>query len=129
MKTRYIAAEYRLSHWAQIVRERNESGLSVKAFCRKVGMHENKYFYWQKKLRETACEQLEKMQVDAISTSLAYPGFTEVKLLGCLPQTAHPEPVLHGNLTIMFSGVQITTDNTYPADQLAYLLRELKKQC
>ncbi|MCK9478690.1 MAG: hypothetical protein M0R40_04210 [Firmicutes bacterium] len=31
--TREIAAEYRLSHWAQIMQERIESGLSIRAFA------------------------------------------------------------------------------------------------
>jgi putative transposase len=58
MNTREIAAEYRLSHWAGIMRERNASGMSVKAFCRTAGFHENVYFYWQRKLRESACQEL-----------------------------------------------------------------------
>ncbi|WP_337999084.1 IS66 family insertion sequence element accessory protein TnpA, partial [Desulforamulus hydrothermalis] len=58
MNTREIAAEYRLAHWAQIVRRKNESGLSIKAFCASEGFRENTYYYWQRKLREAACEQL-----------------------------------------------------------------------
>ena len=45
MNTREIATEYRLSHWAQVMRERIESGLSIKAFCENVGFHENIYYY------------------------------------------------------------------------------------
>jgi len=55
MNTRKIAAEYRLTQWAGIIRERQESGLNVKAFCEAKGFHENIYFYWQRKLREAAC--------------------------------------------------------------------------
>ena len=58
MNTRYIAAELRLSHWAAIMRERQESGLSIKAFCQSRGFHTNKYVYWQRKLRTAACEAL-----------------------------------------------------------------------
>ena len=129
MNTRCIAAEYRLSHWAQIVRERNESKLSIRGFCKNKGIHENTYFYWQRKLRETACEQLEKKQTASISTALHQPVFTEVKLRDSLPQAAHTEPVLHGNLSIVVYGVKITANNNYPVDQLTYLLRELVKQC
>ena len=60
MDTREIATEYRMSQWAQILRERKESGLSVRAYCKTAGIHENKYFYWQKKLREAACEDIQK---------------------------------------------------------------------
>ena len=54
--TREIAAEYRLTHWAGVVRQRAESGLTVKAYCESAGLHENTYFYWQRKLRESVCE-------------------------------------------------------------------------
>lgn len=58
VNTREIAAEYRLSHWAQIMKERNEKGLSIKEFCEQQGIAENTYFYWQRKLREAACQQM-----------------------------------------------------------------------
>jgi putative transposase len=62
MNTRAIAAEYRLTHWAGIMRERQESGLSIKAFCEMSGFHENIYYYWQRRLREAACEKLASQQ-------------------------------------------------------------------
>ena len=129
MNTRDIAKEYRLAHWAQIMRERIESRLSVKDFCSNAGMHENTYFYWQRKLREAACEQLEKAPANSKPTDLLHPGFAEVKLRDSLSQITHSEPELQGNLSIVFSGMKIIADSTYPSDKLAYLLRELGKQC
>jgi len=58
MDTREIAAEYRLSHWSQIIRDRHNSGESIRAWCRKNGIVEKTYYYWQRKLRETACRTL-----------------------------------------------------------------------
>ena len=58
VNTREIAEEYRLSHWAEVMRERRESGLTIKAYCRRIGICGNTYFYWQRKLREAACEEL-----------------------------------------------------------------------
>ncbi len=49
MNTREIAVEYRLMYWAQILRERSKSGLSIKAFCKSKGFHENVNYYWQNK--------------------------------------------------------------------------------
>lgn len=72
MDTRKIASEYRLSRWSQVMREREDSGLSDKAFCKEVGFHENVYYYWQRKLREAACEQMQ----ESTGTSLAASGFT-----------------------------------------------------
>ena len=55
MNTRSIAADYRLTHWAQIMRERADRGISIRLYCEQAGIHENTYFYWQRKLREEAC--------------------------------------------------------------------------
>ena len=62
MNTREIAEEYRLSHWAEKMRERQELGLSIKAYCAQQGFHENVYYYWQRKLREAACTELAAKQ-------------------------------------------------------------------
>ena len=129
MNTRYIAAEYRLAHWSQIMRDRSESGLSIKAFCKNTGIHENTYFYWQKKLRVAACEQLAKMQVNSTPAILTHPGFAEIKLQDSHPQIQDSKTVPHGNLSIEVSYVKLTADSGYPVGQLAYLLRELVKQC
>ena len=52
--TRKITKEYRLSHWIQIMQERSESGLSIKGYCEREGIHQNVYHYWQRKLRAAA---------------------------------------------------------------------------
>ena len=55
---REVASEYRLSNWAGVIRERNASGMSIKAYCESIGIRPNVYFYWQRKLREAACKEL-----------------------------------------------------------------------
>jgi len=129
MNTRTIASEYRLAHWTQIIRERSESGLSIKAFCENAGIHENTYFYWQKKLRETACKQFAMVNAKPAPNSLVSTGFTEVKLCAPSSSESNPETVLSGHLSIELSGIKITTDAAYPTDKLAYLLRKLVKPC
>ena len=84
MNTREIAAEYRLSHWERVMRERQESGLSIRAFCKNAGFHENVYYYWQRKLRETACEELALRNGTAM---VGAPAFAEVRLPPATPCT------------------------------------------
>ena len=74
MNTREIATEYRLSHWAVIMRERQESGLSIKAFCEATGFHQNVYYYWQRKLRESACQHLLSTTQEKSETAIAPSG-------------------------------------------------------
>ena len=58
VNTREIASEYRLSHWSRIMHERDASGLSIKAYCESINLAPNVFYYWQRKLREAACERL-----------------------------------------------------------------------
>jgi len=125
INTREIASEYRLSHWALIIQERSESGLSIKAFCRQIGICANTYFYWQRKLREAACEQLTKRE--STPKFLSAPSFAEVMVCESPTSVASVEAV--SQLRIEISGVQITADSTYPTDKLSALLRELMRSC
>ncbi len=59
MNTRKVAEEYRLTKWAGIIQERKSSGKSVKDFCLDSDISMSAYFYWQRKLREAACEKIE----------------------------------------------------------------------
>ena len=126
MNTRYIAEEYRMSHWAGIIKERQESGLSIKEFCKNAGCHANSYYYWQRKLRDAACEELAKIQ--GSTTNLAHPGFTEVKLSN---HTALPSATiaLEKQICIEAARVRIIAGGEYPVDKLAVLLREVMQPC
>ena len=126
MNTRKIAAGYRLAHWAQIMQDRKDSGLSVKAYCEQAGFHENNYYYWQRKLRESTCEELAKIQGG--STSLTSAAFAEVKLAtrdGLPPMAAGTR----NQVCIESTGVRIIADSGYPEDKLSYLLRALVQPC
>ena len=125
MNTREIATEYRLSHWSEIMRDRKASGLSIKAYCKNAGFHENVYYYWQKRLREATCSQLMNLENQ---TNLTPIGFTEIKLSET--RAMPPAPAgFHGQLQINTGGIQITADCGYPVEKLAVLLREVTRSC
>jgi len=120
--TREIAAEYRLTHWAQIMQDRNASGLSIKSYCETKGIHENVYHYWQRKLRAAAYE-LATNQPQA--TELLVPGFTEVKLV----ESGEPSIQTSGQICIEYEGYKITADSGYPPESLTTLLKALMQPC
>jgi len=70
MNMREMASEYRLTHWAQIMRERKESGLNIKAYCEQQGFHENVYYYWQRRLREAAIKKIAAKEPEADTKAL-----------------------------------------------------------
>ena len=62
MNTKKVTSEYRFTQWAQIMQARLASGQSVKDFCQTAGISRHAYFYWQRRLREKACAELEKIE-------------------------------------------------------------------
>lgn len=58
MNAQQVKAEYRMSEWAQIIKDRQECGQTIKEFCGARGISENAYFYWLRKLRDAACTRL-----------------------------------------------------------------------
>lgn len=60
--------EYRMEEWAARIRERNDSGLTVREFCRRNAIREKTYYYWLKKLRTAAIQAAPSLRkVDASS--------------------------------------------------------------
>lgn len=117
MNTREIAAEYRLSHWAQMMHERRESGLSIKAYCKQQGFHENVYYYWQRKLRETACTELAAREQES-ETGLVPNGWSRL-------EAAESNPV-ETEITIEINGCRISVSRGTDPNLLATVCRTLK---
>jgi len=120
------SAEYRLSHWAQVVQDRIESGLSVKAFCEKTGIHGNSLYYWQRKLREAACNDL--TEAGSGAAGLEQPVFAEVKVAPKEPLLLMPGDI-NGQVCVETRGLRITAGSGYPAEKLAYLIRAAVQPC
>lgn len=124
--TRAIAAEYRLAHWARIIQEREESGLSIRAFCENSGFHKNIYFYWQRKLRATACGQIAGKEPE---TAIMPRVFTEVRLSEPAGMPYRPERGGGGGLHIEVGGMRITADSEYAPTKLAELIKGIMSPC
>lgn len=60
MDTKKVTSEYRLSQWMEVIQKQQNSGQTIKDFCLEEGINRNVYFYWQKKLRQVACTELEE---------------------------------------------------------------------
>ena len=124
MDTRAIANEYRLKAWSNVIQNQKDSGLSIKVFCVKEGIHVNTYYYWQKKLRETICKKV----MLPVNECLPVSGFAEVKV------TSDPAPTKYNEhakskISIEVAGVHINTDSDYPVEKLAVLLRKVRQIC
>ena len=79
METKEMTRQVRLNYWAGVMQERTESGQNIRQWCKEKGMQEKTYFYWQRKLREAACEDLDKQEPEQPAKELSIQGFAEVK--------------------------------------------------
>ena len=120
MNTREIAVEFRLAHWAQIMQERVDSGMTIRAYCKAKGMGLNTYFYWQKKLREAAAQQL---TATAEPQALVPGGWTTVSAA----EEAVPEQA--EGLTLRVGGVEVQVHQGYDEALLASVIKTLSRSC
>lgn len=49
-----VKSHVNLSHWAQLIGECQNSGLTVKDWCGNNGVSKDQYYYWLRKVRETS---------------------------------------------------------------------------
>lgn len=60
-----IRQQVRLNQWSAMVQEREDSGLSVKAFCKQAGIATKTYYYRLRRLREATIRQAQSGAVQA----------------------------------------------------------------
>jgi len=124
MNTRYIAKEYRTAHWAQIITDQKESGLTIREYCEKSGLHENSYYYWQKKLRTVA--------IDELATATNEQTLELVPIMAKLNLTKNDGSGLTGNgsndcISIEMFGIRLLASGDYPIAKLSELLRVVSR--
>ena len=124
MNTRYIAKEYRMAHWAKIITEQKESGITVREYCDKSGLHENSYYYWQKKLRAAA--------IDELATATDEQTHELVPILAKLNLARNNGSELTGTgsndcVSIEMFGVRLIASRDYPIAKLSELLRVVSR--
>ena len=119
--TREITAEYRLSHWAQVMAKRTQSGLSIKRYCKENGICSNTYFYWQRKLREAAVKEL---ALEPVKTTMPVPsGWTQVSTADNVQNTEST------GVTIEIGKCRITANEATDTELLAKVCKALVNIC
>jgi len=101
-----LRSEYRLQQWAKIAEECARSGMSNREFLAERGIPEKKYYYWLRRLRETAA--------DAMT-----PQLVEVRING--------NDVRSGALSMRYHGAELMITETTPGVVLDKALQALKK--
>ena len=122
MNTRQIASEYRLAQWGEALQERVANGETINEFCQSRRVSRNTYFYWQRKLRETAAKQIAQKAVET-SQALIPSGWAQVSAAD-EPQTKEGT-----TLPIEIGRCRIVADETTDPELLAKVCRVLVSLC
>ena len=117
MDTRKVASEYRMAKWAQRIQERQESGQSIKEFCAAEGVSRNTYFYWLKKLRQSALKEYSP-QENGSNTELIPTGWAKLKTIEA--------PNAQAGITIEINGYRVLATADTDTELMAKILRKLK---
>jgi len=125
MNTREIAKGYRLSHWAEIMHERNASGKSIREYCKSAKIGENVYYYWQRKLREAACNELAAMAQESTAGTSAQ----SLVPNGWAVCESGVESSKRGALTVEIGKYRVVVEADTDAELLLKVCRTLMSLC
>ena len=64
-----IKNEVKLKQWAEMVRQRNESGLTVADWCRQNGINLKTYYYRLKRVRQAVCNEIEQHDIVPVEST------------------------------------------------------------
>ena len=105
-ETRLAVREYRSNQWMQIIQDRNQSGLTIREYCRQNGINRNAYYYWLRIIRHQAMEEgkaANQHQEFVEIPSLQVPE----RRSGKSPVNPEPPADPGSGLTLEFKGVHI----------------------
>ena len=116
MDTRLMANQYKLQHWATLIQECRASGVMIKDWCEQNNINKDRFYYWQRKVREAACQAVTE-------TTIPAQRFAEVPSV--ISDTTAVDTV-RAELTIRVGGAAISVSNTTDLSLLKAVIEVLK---
>ena len=119
-----ITHQVRAEHWAKIMNECINSGMSKTAWCKENGIPVKQFFYWKRILRREAFENSQNSSLpstvgphqELAPATQRTVSFTEIKLPASSQSTA---PVFHPDLVIRRGGLILEISNS-ASDELLF---------
>jgi len=125
MDTKEVTMEVRLAQWAQVMQDRVASGQSIAAYCAQRGIGRHSYFYWQRKLREAAVQQMAAgvAEPEKARQALVPTGWAQA----CVAEERAPEQAC--GLMLRVGGAEIEVRRGFDEALLASVCRALSSVC
>ena len=122
MGSREATHAYRLRHWIEKISQCHNSGMTVTAWCESQNINIKSYYYWQRKVRETASQSLPACQQSVEEAAGIQPVFTEL----VLPKA---NLTIGATITIRFHDAVIEIQNGADSAIIENSLRAIKNIC
>ena len=74
-----VKKEIKLAQWAEMVRSRNESGLTVTDWCKENEINLKTYYYRLKRMRQAVCNEIEQHDIVPVEPNVG-PGTAAEKI-------------------------------------------------
>ena len=123
MTAKEAAGTYRVLRWTELICECKASGKTITAWCAEHSINVKTYYYWQKRVRAAACEQLtlkEAAGLPAVPAS-EVPSFTEYRVPS--------RNISSAAVTLHLSGATMEIHNGADASVIESTLKALKNIC
>ncbi len=116
MDTRSAKRSYCIQQWKSIIQDRNNSGMTVDAYCKQNGLSRHYYFYWLRIIREETLNQ--PTSSGFVKLSLPADVGSETSMLTTIP-IEKPAP---SQLTLSINGIAIQVSENTSSALLAKML-------
>ena len=107
MNTKLATAQIRLQNWMVTIRDRQNSGLSVKDYCQQNHISKDAYSYWLRKIKAAALEES---------------GFVEINQPDYSPAALTVPPSPAETMSLQIRELQITLPLSVPREVLSMVI-------
>ncbi len=125
MDMQKVTHEIRLRQWIGIIKECRGSGMTVKDWCADKGILTKTFYYWQRKVREAACQELtayQEQQVTKAESGDSTPVFAECRI----PEDSHAGGIA---ITIHLNDAVVEIHHGAEASVIESTVRALRIPC
>lgn len=78
MRVKQLTDEINMQKWSRLIEECRNSGERITYWCKEKGVSKSQYYYWQKRICNSVCENIPILKEKNKSNSM--PTFAEVKI-------------------------------------------------
>ena len=120
--------QVRIELWKNIIKDQAASGVGKSAWCRDNGVNPRAFFYWQRKLRNMALEELNVSEDNHLPRpSQPYtPSTTFCEISAPVKNQSDPPVNISSDLTIEINGCRVLIGNSFSKESLASVIEVLK---